>query len=96
MANVYEKTRKLPVGDQESMLSLVRLTDIACCQLAVIMHLKSYAAARDTLDIKKATKLLYNLKFQKLQTTRTVLNLRLRSRIKDKASKNETYSHVES
>ena len=60
------------------------------------MLLKSYAAARDTLDSKKGAKSLYNLNFQKLETTRTVLNLRLRSRIKDKASKNETYSHVES
>jgi hypothetical protein len=30
VANVYEKTRKLPVGDQESILSIVSLTDIAC------------------------------------------------------------------
>jgi CBS domain-containing protein len=45
---VQKKIKKLPVVDKKSILGLVSLTDIACCQPALITLLKSFAAARDT------------------------------------------------
>ncbi len=45
---IKKKIKKLPVVDNKSILGLVSLTDIAHCQPALIMLLKSFAAARDT------------------------------------------------
>jgi len=43
-----KKIKKLPVVNNDSILGLVSLTDIARCQPAIITLLKSFAAARDT------------------------------------------------
>ncbi|MBN1357194.1 CBS domain-containing protein [Candidatus Bathyarchaeota archaeon] len=54
---VQKKIKKLPVVDKKSILGLVSLTDIACCQPALITLLKSFAAARDT---PKSMKQVFN------------------------------------
>jgi CBS domain-containing protein len=43
-----KKIKKLPVVDNDSIVGLVSLTDIARCQPAIITLLKSVAAAQDT------------------------------------------------
>lgn len=45
---IKKKIKKLPVVDNKNILGLVSLTDIAHCQPALIMLLKSFAAAHDT------------------------------------------------
>jgi CBS domain-containing protein len=43
-----KKIKKLPVVDEDNLLGLVSLTDIARCQPAIINLLKGFAAARNT------------------------------------------------
>ena len=43
-----KKIKKLPVVENDSILGLVSLTDVARCQPTIIKLLKSFAAAQDT------------------------------------------------
>ena len=48
-----KKIKKLPVVEDDNILGLVSLTDIARCQPTLITLLKSFAAARDTPNSMK-------------------------------------------
>ena len=43
-----KKIKKLPVVEEDNLIGLVSLTDIARCQPAIITLLKTFAAAQDT------------------------------------------------